>query len=71
MYSSNWLPYWLTASFIYGEGIQVFNDMQVWNAKKFSKKMYYKDNEADQFIKKWRTWFSKFYEGCKSAKQLK
>ena len=65
MYSSWWLPYWVTAGFLRGEGIQVYNDMLIWDSKKFGNKVYYKDNDADEFILKWRDWFSKYYEGCR------
>lgn len=64
MYASNWLPYWLTAVMLRGEAIQVYNDMIVWDAKKFGYRVYYKENEADQFILNWRKWFSKYYQGC-------
>jgi hypothetical protein len=47
MYSSKWLPYWLTAVMLQAEGMQVFYDMLIWDAKKFSRKMYYKDNKSD------------------------
>lgn len=47
-----------------GEAIQVYNDMLVWDAKKFGQKVYYKNNEADDFILRWRDWFSKYYQGC-------
>jgi hypothetical protein len=42
MYSSKWLPYWLTSVMLRGEAIQVYNDMLVWDAKKFGHKIYYK-----------------------------
>jgi len=44
--------------------MQVYYDMLVWNAKKMSYKMHYRDNEADEFVRKWRGWFSQNYEGC-------
>ena len=65
MYTSGWLPYWVTSAMLYGEAIQVYNDMLIWDAKKFGHKIYYKENEADTFILNWRKWFSKYYEGCK------
>ena len=49
---------------LYGEAIQVYYDMLVWDAKKFGHKIYVKDNEADTFIKSWREWFSQHYKGC-------
>lgn len=44
--------------------MQVYYDLIVWEAKKFSRKMTYKDNEADSYILKWREWFSQNYVGC-------
>jgi hypothetical protein len=64
MFSSSWLPYWLTSVFLYAEGLQVFFDMLVWNAKRVSYKLYYKNNEADRFIPSWRECFSQHYQGC-------
>lgn len=65
MFASSYLPYWLTAVMLRGEAIQVSNDMQVWDAKKFGHRVYYKEgNEVDQFILNWRQWFSKYYQGC-------
>jgi hypothetical protein len=62
MYASRWLPYWMTAVMLRAEAIQVYNDMLVWDAKRFAHKIYYRPNtEADEFILKWRTWFSKYY----------
>ena len=54
-----------TSSSLRGEGIQVYNDMLIWDSKKFGNKVHYKDNDADEFILKWRDWFSKYYEGCR------
>jgi hypothetical protein len=42
MYASNYLPYWLTAVMLRGEAIQVYNDMLVWDSKRFGHKIYYK-----------------------------
>ena len=64
MFSSSWLPYWLSAIMLYAEGLQVYYDMLVWDAKRVSYKLFYKDNEADQFIRNWREWFSQHYQGC-------
>lgn len=64
MFASSWLPYWLSAIMLYAEGLQVYYDMLVWDAKRVSYKLYYKDNEADQFIRSWREWFSQHYQGC-------
>ncbi len=49
---------------LYAEGLQVYYDMLVWDAKKVSYKLHYKDNEADRFIVRWREWFSQHYQGC-------
>ena len=65
MYASWWLPYWVTGLMLKGEAVQVYNDMLIWDSKKFGHKIHIKDNEADDFILKWRDWFSKYYEGCK------
>ena len=55
MYASRWLPYWLTAVMLRGEGVQVTNDMYIWDSKKFGHKVFYRQNvEADAFILKWR-----------------
>lgn len=64
MFASSWLPYWLSAIMLYAEGLQVYYDMLVWDAKRVSYKLYYKDNEADKFIRNWREWFSQSYQGC-------
>jgi hypothetical protein len=44
--------------------MQVYYDMNVWNTKRISYKLYYKENEADTFIRGWREWFSQHYQGC-------
>lgn len=44
MYSSHWLPYWLTSIMLRGEAVQVYNDTLVWDAKKFGYNIHYKDN---------------------------
>lgn len=68
MFASKWLPYWLTAFMLRAEAIQVYNDMLVWDAKKFGHKIHYrKDCEAENFILNWRAWFSKYYQGCSSV----
>jgi hypothetical protein len=66
MFASSWLPYWLSSIFLYAEGMQVYYDMIVWDAKRVSYKLFYKENEADRFIKGWREWFSQHYQGCHS-----
>ncbi len=48
IYSSKWLPYWLTAVMIKAEAIQVYNDLLVWDAKRFGHNIYYRKNcDAD------------------------
>ena len=42
MFASHWLPYWLSSIFLYAEGMQVYYDMNVWNSKKISYKLFYK-----------------------------
>lgn len=65
MFASRWLPYWLTSVMLRGEAIQVYNDMLVWDSKRFGHNIYYRKNcQADDFILNWRTWFSKYYRGC-------
>lgn len=70
MFASHWLPYWLTSVMLRGEAIQVYNDMLVWDAKKFGYNINYRKNcEADDFILNWRAWFSKYYQGCSRREQ--
>jgi hypothetical protein len=64
MYASSWLPYWICYIMLYAEGMQVYYDMLVWDAKKFGHKICVKDNEADRFIRSWREWFAQHYKGC-------
>jgi phenylpropionate dioxygenase-like ring-hydroxylating dioxygenase large terminal subunit len=54
MFCSAWMPHWLCYIMLYAEGMQVFYDMLVWDAKKFGHKICLKDNEADRFIRAWR-----------------
>lgn len=56
---------------LYAEGMQVYYDMLVWDAKKFGHKIFLKDNEADRFIKTWREWFSQHYDGCREEEEIK
>lgn len=46
------------------EAMQVYYDMLVWDSKQFSRKMHYKENDADKFIRSWRGWASQHYDGC-------
>lgn len=65
MFASNYLPYWVTAILLRAEAVQVYNDLIVWDAKRFGHRIFYRtNNEADQFILNWRAWFSKYYQGC-------
>lgn len=41
-YTSSWLPYWASAMAIKLEGDQVTNDMYLWDAKRFGKKVCFK-----------------------------
>lgn len=68
MYATGWIPFWLCWVLLYAEGMQVYYDMVVWNAKKFGYKIFVKNNEADQFIRSWREWYSQHYKGCKPEK---
>lgn len=46
--------------------------MLVWDSKKFGHKIYYrKNNKAEEFIVNWRTWFSKYYQGCEANNKEK
>jgi len=42
MYCSKWMPYWLSSISLLAEGMQVFYDMVIWDAKRFSYKLFYK-----------------------------
>lgn len=44
MYASSYLPYWLTAVMLRAEGVQVYNDLIVWDGKKFGYNIFYKPN---------------------------
>ena len=68
MFCTSWIPYWICYLMLYAEGMQVYYDVIVWDAKQIAYKMCVKDNDADRFIKSWREWFSQHYEGC--SKQL-
>ena len=43
-YTSKWFPYWVSALAVTkGEGNQVTNDMYIWEAKKFGRKIHVKE----------------------------
>ena len=64
MFISKATPYWFSSVLLYAEALQVYYDMLVWDAKRVSYKLHYKDNDADRFIRSWREWFSQHYQGC-------
>ena len=39
-YISPWLPYFFTSFISQGEGVQVTNDMWIWESKKFARKVH-------------------------------
>jgi hypothetical protein len=69
MFATPWLPHWICYIMLYAEGMQVYYDLLVWDAKRFGHKIFLKDNEADRFIKSWREWFSQHYDGCGEPSQ--
>lgn len=65
IYTSSYLPYWLSAYMLYGEVKQLFSDISIWNNKNFGAKLNYNlKTDADKNLLSWRNWFSQFYEGC-------
>jgi cholesterol 7-dehydrogenase len=65
IFTSNYLPYWISAVMLYGEVTQVMNDMSIWNNKIFGSKLTYNTKaNADQNLISWRNWYYQFYEGC-------
>ena len=55
MWTNSYVPYWISALSLKFEGDQVTNDMYVWEAKKFARKLHYKDHEPlDHLLKNWR-----------------
>lgn len=65
VYTSSWIPYWISALAAKMEGNQVTNDMYIWDSKRFGRNLNFKKGEeADQFLKSWREWYSQNYEGC-------
>lgn len=64
-YTSKWLPYWASALAVKSEGAQVTSDMYLWEAKRFGRKVHFRQgDQADSFLKEWREWYSQHYEGC-------
>ena len=63
-YTSQWMPYFLSALIMKVDARQVNSDMAVWESKTFARKIHYKDDEGDEYIRKWREWYSQHYEGC-------
>lgn len=71
IYSSWYLPYWLTAFMLYSEVQQVFSDMNIWNKKIFGDRLNYNmKTEADKNLYSWRNWFGQFYEGCHEFEKI-
>lgn len=65
IFTSSYLPYWLSAYMLFAEVKQLFSDMTVWNNKIFGSKLTYNmKTEADKNLHSWRNWYSSFYEGC-------
>lgn len=59
MYSSWWMPYWLSAFLLRFYLVQVGSDKFVWNNKVFKKEIHYNlKTEADAALLKWREWYS-------------
>lgn len=72
IYTSHYIPYWLSAYMLYGEVKQLFSDMKIWNNKAFGSKLSYNlKTEADKNLLSWRNWFSQFYEGCNEFEKEK
>lgn len=42
MFTSSWVPYWVTSLMLRGEAAQVSNDVAVWDSKKFGHKIKYR-----------------------------
>ena len=65
IYTSGYIPYWLSSYMLYSEVKQLFSDMAIWNNKIFGSKLAYNmKTEADKNLYSWRNWYSQFYEGC-------
>lgn len=73
IYTNSWAPYWFSALQLRLEVRQVLNDGVVWDNKKFGYKAYFNKykNDADDYLIKWRKWYSQFYEGCKEEEEKK
>jgi len=72
IFTSTYIPYWLSSYMLWGEVKQLFNDMKIWNTKIFGSRLSYNlKTEADKRLLAWRNWFGQFYEGCdKYEKEL-
>ncbi len=70
IYTNNWSPYWLSALTLRLEARQVLLDGVIWDNKKFAYNGYFNrsSSEADDFLIRWRQWFSQYYDGCKQEK---
>ena len=69
---SPWLPYFVTSFISEGEGMQVTNDMWIWESKRFARKAHLVEGrESDEWIKGWREWASQHYQGCQEREQEK
>jgi len=65
IFTSNYLPYWVSAVMLYGEVLQLLADSQIWDNKKLTPALTYDlTSTADQYMYHWRTWFGQFYEGA-------
>jgi cholesterol 7-dehydrogenase len=73
IYTNSWTPYWFSALQLRLEVRQVLNDGVVWDNKKFGYKAYFNKNknEGDEYLIRWRKWYSQFYEGCKQEEERK
>ena len=65
IFTSSYLPYFVSAFMLYSEVQQLFSDMLIWNNKIFGSKLTYNlKTEADKNLVSWRNWYARFYEGC-------
>ncbi|KAL4499036.1 hypothetical protein ABPG72_016938 [Tetrahymena utriculariae] len=65
MYTSWWLPYFVSAYLLAGFRKQFISDKVVWNNKIFADKLTYNPKAVfDERLLNWREWYSQYYEGC-------
>ena len=65
IWTSNYLPYGVTAFMLYSEANQVLNDTMIWSKKVFGSKLSYNmKTNADKNLNDWRNWYYQFYKGC-------